>query len=160
MEVGDEGLDEFIYLSPPNFRSEGLAHPPSVRGNLTLTRVSFHPPVARLEFEVKAEMEAGKRINVDDPPVAGFDGGEIEGVGPSHLGLDPLEILSRIEGIDVNPCSGHRPSMFGIPPTIGGWRAGPTHPGEDWLTVEEEGRCSVMRPDLDHLGNILEGRCL
>ena len=100
-KVGNEGPQEFVHLFPPNFRSKGLPHRPSVRRNLALPRVSLHPPVIRLEFEVQAEMKAGKRVNVDDPSVTSLHGGEIERVGFPHLGLDPLEIFSRV---DSNKC--------------------------------------------------------
>ena len=81
VEVGDERLEKIVYLLPPNFRSKRLAHRPAVRRHLALFRVSLHPPVARLEFEVQAEMKPGKRVNVDNPPIAGFHRGEIERVG-------------------------------------------------------------------------------
>src|SRR5208283_6030872 len=102
-------------------------------------------------------MEAGKRVNVDDPSVASFHRGEIERVGYPRPRLDPLEILARVEGINVNPRLGHSPGMFGISPTIGRWSTDPAHPGEDRLAIEEECWGSVMRLNLGHQTT---GRCL
>ena len=60
----------------------------------------------------------GKRIDIDNLPVAGFHGGEIERVGRPRFGLDPLEILPRVKGINVNSCLGHSASVFAIPPNL------------------------------------------